>query len=173
MDVHFQRRAHSWGWATWNEKWSKKLFDKKSFNDEIISEDNRMIEFKISCGDDIVKMIHSSLKGEIDSWYVWWVYNHFINNSYAVYPILSKVKNIGFSQDSTHCQGIDVFKIDYDEKNKIDFNFKPIYEDQQLRKQFLNYFKTSYKLIFRIKLLTKKNGIRKVLNELKFRLLNY
>ncbi|EHQ02365.1 hypothetical protein [Gillisia limnaea] len=166
IDIHFQRRAHSWGWASWKSRWDINVFRNKNLK----LDNDKLREFRITCGDDIDNMLISSINGKIDSWYVWWVYDHFIKNKFTVYPIYSKIKNIGFSDESTHCQGISVFEIELDTFSKRNFNFTPLVQNPKLEKQFLNYYKMSYKLFYRLKLLNSLKGIKMVVKEIQFRI---
>lgn len=167
-DVHFQRRAHSWGWATWRDKWDKSLF----FNETqaaLLSDHLLLDLFKRQCGEDIVNMLFRSFNGEISSWYAWWALDHVARNRLAVYPFESKVEHIGFSLDSTNCKGIDVFKIKMDVGSEYHFDFcDPILIKSHVN-AFLRYYSFGYKLKYRLLLLFRKGGIKALLFEIKTR----
>jgi len=109
-DVYFHQRTFPWGWATWRNRWNNKNFDKLLIRNKIKEDKYILPRFRNACGDDIVNMLNSSLEGKNNSWYVRWVFNHFSNNTSAVFPVSSKVKNIGFNSDGTHCDEINVYR---------------------------------------------------------------
>src|SRR5690606_24434276 len=105
-DVYLHRRAYSWGWATWSNRWDKQIFDKERIRKEIEANPNILTEFRDTCGHDIDGMLLDSLNGKNDSWYVRWSLDHFKHNRLSVYPVYSKVYNIGFSDEGTHCKAV-------------------------------------------------------------------
>ena len=170
FDIYCHTRTYSWGWATWSNRWQKPIFDKKSISNIL---DNEMImRFNEKCGANISRMLKKSLNDENDSWYASWAFNHFINDSISIYPYLSKVKNIGYGNDATHCTTINVLKSKFDQNNFRDFKFdKTIKVNDDVSKKFLKYFTFKYKLFFRIKLIFQKEGIDLLINEFKIKFL--
>jgi GR25 family glycosyltransferase involved in LPS biosynthesis len=169
-DVYFQKRTFSWGWATWKEYWSSEIFDRKLISEHINENVNLLKLFNKYCGDDIAGMLLDSLNRKNNSWYVRWAFNHFVNNRYAVYPTKSLVNNIGFVEESTHCQGINTYVSNFENEEKRKIRFTKVILAQEEEKQFLSYFKKWYKLKFRLKLLKNKHGRRLLFNEIKNRI---
>lgn len=166
--IYFQTRPFPWGWATWRDKWNPELFNSDKINDELLSDNQILIRFKRKCGNDISRMLLKSLRGTNDSWYVKWTYNHFRNNKVSVYPKVSFVENIGYSEAGTHCNHINTYtcKMITNKKNEFDFiKFSKL--DNKLENRFLHYFTTNHKIIFRLKLLFNKLGRKIIYNELK------
>jgi hypothetical protein len=92
---------------------------------------------------------------------------HYLNNKVSVYPYYSKVKNIGYSKEGTHCKSVNVHQIKFDKSNKRDFVFlSNININDNLNKYFLNYFSKSYKIIYRIKLLKNFRGTKLLFEDL-------
>jgi len=170
-DIYFHSRTFSWGWATWSNRWHKEIFDKKLINEKINSNKNVLNDFKEACGHDMEKMLLDSLSNSNDSWYVRWAFNHFLNNNYAVFPKLSKINNIGFTENATHCTGINTYitEIDYEFNRSFYFiNFVKIKSD--VNKQISRNFKKSHKLLFRLKLIKTNTGRMQLYREIKSRL---
>ena len=143
-DVYFHHRAHSWSWATWSNRWDDGIFDKQRLKNELTKE--ALSSFKETCGADISEMLVNSINGVNDSWYVRWAYSHFKNNTYGVYPNYSKVENIGFTNEGTNCNGIDVSLIELDKFYKKKFKFIDIVTiDKNINREFLIYFTKFYK----------------------------
>ena len=168
-DVFFHTRTLSWGWATWSDRWNKEFFNSKKIRANLTQQ--VLLSFKKNCGDDISGMLLDSLSGKNDSWYVRWVFRHFIDGKIAVFPRLSKVRNNGYGDSATHCKTIDVLKIRYDNKFSREFNFpNDIRIDENIHKRILSYYSFSYKLMYRFLLLFKPNGIYMIFKDIKYKL---
>lgn len=166
-DVFFHQRTHSWGWATWGNRWDKNIFDPIYITDTIANKPNILKNFNRQCGDDISEMLLNSLSGKNNSWYVRWVFDHFITKRLTVYPFLSKVYNIGFSDAATHCNGVNVFDSIIDSEHQTTFFFLEIIENEVFQNEFLKYFSKFYKLKFRLNLLFTSSGRKTLGNEIK------
>jgi len=167
-NIYFHKRTFPWGWATWKNVWSQRLFDKDYIQNKITDNPKLLKKFNKICGNDMASMLQDSMSGVNSSWYVRWVFNHFSNNKYSVYPTLSKVVNIGFMYESTHCNGINTYISELDNKFNMSFTFVKLKElDKDMNKEFLRYFKKSYKLFFRIGLLKNLYGRKLLINEIK------
>ena len=68
-------------------------------------------------------MLLDSLNQKNDSWYVRWAFDHFINDRYAVYPTKSLVNNIGFNEESTHCQGVNTYVSNFEDIENRNINY--------------------------------------------------
>lgn len=99
-DIYLTLRGCSWGWATWRDRWSEIDWDVKDF-EELKKSQKRKKEFNIS-GNDMFKMLELQILGKINSWAIRWCYSQFKQNKYTIYPVKSKIKNIGFGEDATH-----------------------------------------------------------------------
>lgn len=99
-DVYLSKRPHSWGWATWEDRWSKSNWN--VLPDDPVFKNNTLKKAFNEGGEDLTRMLWSQVNGEIDSWYVRWAYSQFQNNCYSVFPVQSKVKNIGVDGSGTH-----------------------------------------------------------------------
>jgi deoxyadenosine/deoxycytidine kinase len=87
-----------------------------------------------------------------------------------LYPVRSKVENIGFTENATHCEGISAYKSVFDSSLEKHFNFQHITELKE-DERFLKYFSKKHKLLFRLKLLSSTEGRKQLLNELRTRVL--
>lgn len=166
-DIYFHNRTFPWGWGTWKDRWSKNLFDIGEIEKKIESNSSLLVEFKKECGNDMARMLKDSFSGVINSWYIRWAFNHFINRTCAVFPNTSKIINIGFDIEATHCKGINTYisNLDIGEKRIFDFSdFKKL--PKATNDQLLRYFKRSYKLLFRLKLFRTKVGRGQLWNEI-------
>jgi hypothetical protein len=119
-DVYFSYRLFSYGWATWEEKWKKNVWDTGKYA-EIIANKKLMKDFNRG-GDDLSLMLKAQVKGKIDSWSVLWAYTMLSNSGFAVNSKYSMIKNIGFDGSGTHSANIDFGDFEFG-KNDDKFHF--------------------------------------------------
>ncbi len=99
-DVYLVPRASSWGWGTWAHKWAKADWQVEHF--PVLKKNGaRRQEFNAG-GDDLWPMLAKQQQGVIDSWAIRWTYSQFQNNAYGLYPVHSKIKNIGTDGSGTN-----------------------------------------------------------------------
>jgi len=99
-DVYLSYRASSWGWATWRDRWNKADWDVQDYQ-EFKKDRSAQRQFNRG-GEDLTPMLHKQIKGIIDSWAIRWAYSHFRNDARCIFPIKSRVKNIGTDSSGTH-----------------------------------------------------------------------
>ena len=137
-DVYLSYRGCSWGWGTWKDRWSKHewyLSDYDNFSKDSLSVNNLK-----NGGDDLLKMLELQAIGKMDSWAIRSCYSQSKYKMYTVYPVKSKLQNIGFGKNSTHCTSTStkykteinkkkvVFTNDLEINDKIIYNFKKYYD---------------------------------------------
>ncbi len=96
FDGYFNPRGCSWGWATWADRWSAidwKMLDNGK---------EKFINQTRSLGSDFPSLIRKYRSKTIDSWAIPWCYYQYKKNLATLYPVESKVRNIGFDPDATH-----------------------------------------------------------------------
>ena len=114
-DIFLTPRAHSWGWATWVDRWDSVDWSMSTYAS---FEKNKSKKLKFSRGgDDLLPMLSAQMKGKIDSWAIRFVYAQYLAESYTIYPVKSMVRNDGFGEDASHCFGDDSeYLINLDDK---------------------------------------------------------
>jgi hypothetical protein len=95
-DVFFNNRACSTGWATWKDRWNE--VDWHRLKNASMKE---VLRTK-ALGTDFPSLIQKYRTKRIDSWAVPWCYHQFTQRSLTVYPVISKIQNVGFGGDATH-----------------------------------------------------------------------
>ena len=100
-DVFLFPRASSWGWGTWKGRWSLADWQLKDF-DKFMSNKDSQKRFNAG-GRDLTGMLVSQAQGKIDSWAIRWCYAQHVNNAYGLFPVKSRVQNIGFDGSGIHC----------------------------------------------------------------------
>lgn len=93
QDFYLAPRTSSWGWATWADRW--KLADWGSTFYLQMLVDPELRKRFISGGNDLYPMIVKQQRGLIDSWAVRWCLSQAVHEACSVYPVKSKLVNIG------------------------------------------------------------------------------
>ncbi|TDB61376.1 glycosyltransferase [Arundinibacter roseus] len=99
-DVFLAPRASSWGWGTWQNKWEKADWTVSDF--EQIKQDIAFQKRLIQGGEDLWPMLVKQQRGVIDSWAIRWIVTQARHLAYGVYPVRSKIKNIGTDGSGTN-----------------------------------------------------------------------
>lgn len=99
-NIYLTLRGCSWGWATWDNRWKDVDWEVRNFH-SLKKNKVKINQFNIS-GNDMFKMLELQMMKKINSWAIRWCYSQFEMNKYTVYPVKSKVKNIGFGKKATH-----------------------------------------------------------------------
>lgn len=113
-DAYFFPRHGSWGWATWKDRWEQTDWQVTDYA-EFMLDKKAQQEFSAG-GDDLVRMLRRQMSGEMDSWAIRWAYSQYKNKAYTLYPVWSKVDNIGFDQDATHTNIFNRYKTTLDQQ---------------------------------------------------------
>ncbi|ODS81039.1 MAG: sugar transferase [Cytophagaceae bacterium SCN 52-12] len=93
-------RASSWGWGTWADRWSAVDWGDAHYRQ--LLNDPRLKRQFLEGGSDLWPMLYKQQTGVIDSWAVRWCAAHAVQGAYGVYPVRSKVKNIGTDGSGTN-----------------------------------------------------------------------
>ncbi|MGG4491324.1 hypothetical protein [Metabacillus idriensis] len=135
QDWYSVTRSSSWGWATWEDRWSTIDWDINS----LLNNNKNKIPKLFREIKDSKMMIYNYLNGFINSWALRWTLNQFFQNKVSLSPKYSIVKNNGFSSNATHGS----MRSDYNENYRPEFT--PIsvdyVEDEKIKKRFANYTK--------------------------------
>lgn len=100
-DVYMSPRGCSWGWATWKDRFEKVDWEVSDFK-EFIATPERVKHFNEG-GPDMAEMLTRQVNGKINSWAIRWCYQESKENMFTVYPVKSRVRNIGCDDSGTHC----------------------------------------------------------------------
>jgi hypothetical protein len=149
MDSFCYGRAHSWGWATWQDRWNTVDWEVKEWED-MKNSTSLQKEFNLY-GSDLYGMLKGYMLGKNSSWYIRFTYNQQKQKKVCIYPAVSKVINNGFSLDATHCNTYNRIKVKFDKSDKITFNLtndttiNPI-----VKKNMYKYKSISYRIVSKI-----------------------
>jgi hypothetical protein len=99
-DLYMAPRASSWGWGTWADRWA--LADWGATYYKGMLEQPRWKEQFVRGGNDLWPMLYKQQRKIIDSWAVRWCATLARYEGYGVYPVRSKIKNIGTDGTGTN-----------------------------------------------------------------------
>ncbi len=99
-DVYLAPRASSWGWGTWKDCWQKADWQVQNF--EFLKKDAQQQENLNQGGNDLWPMLVKQQRGVIDSWAIRWTLAQAQHNAYGLYPVRSKIQNIGTDGSGTN-----------------------------------------------------------------------
>lgn len=150
--VYLSPRCSSWGWGTWKDRWEKVDWEMKGY--EVFKSDECAQNRFSRGGQDLLPMLDYQMRGYIDSWAIRWCYAHYKNNADCLYPVISKVKNIGLDRSGTHKTKMNI-RITLDKSDNTSFELpKDIRKNKEILRNFSAYFKKSPQTV--IKGLVKK-----------------
>lgn len=143
--VYLSYRASSWGWGTWKNRWEKVDWDVKDY--DVFRKNKQMQKTLNKGGRDMTDMLHLQMQGKIDSWAIRWCYSQSKLEMKTVYPVNSKVRNIGIDGTGTHSGVAPKFDVLFGEQ-ETDFHLKDLNVDKRIIKSFRNFYmsKTRYYL---------------------------
>ena len=153
-DIYLSYRACSCAWGTWRDRWEKvdwQVRDYEKFKKNYLAR----MAFNRG-GADLSKMLDYQMQGKIDSWAIRWCYSQFKHGMLTVYPVISRVKNIGFDGSGTHSGISTKWEVNiYCEKRPYRF------ENVKINSKITKEFKKIYKIK---KIEYAKAAIRKLIN---------
>lgn len=141
-DIYLSYRGCSWGWATWKDRWEKVDWDMLDYTS---FKNNKELRKKLNRGGlDMANMLDLQMRGEIDSWAIRWCYAQSKLDMLTVYPIISRIENIGLDGSGTHSGITSAFdaRLNSEENKKCKFDKPEI--DDKIIKSFRDKFGTAF-----------------------------
>jgi len=151
VDGYFLNRSWSWGWASWEDRWTEIDWDVKDY--PLFKKDSSQKEGFSKLGSDVYGMLRKQMDGEVDSWYIRSTYHQFKVKGLSLYPSISKIDNNGFDTIATHTSGLkNRYLTSFDNSNKMYFKFPEVIEiNRKLQLAFANKMGFRTRLINKIK----------------------
>lgn len=163
-DLYITKRGCSWGWATWQNRWTTINWDKEYYTQALNNRRTRRLFNKT--GYDMSYMLELQAEGKIDSWAIRWCYNQFVQNKYTIYPIRSFVKNIGTDNSGTHSGNTKHYDVDI----SLNYNFKineDVIENKEINGKFRRFYSPILKIL--VSRYARKIGIYKIIRTIIYR----
>jgi len=154
-EIYLSYRGCSWGWATWKDRWEKIDWDVSDYYE---FKTNKALRKKFNCGGrDMSDMLDSQMQRKIDSWAIRWCYSQSKQEMLTVYPVVSRIKNIGFDGTGTHSGWIiSNYDVTLNNSNRK-YKFDNPSLDSRILKAFKDKFMSqSHYIEFKIKSIIKR-----------------
>jgi len=138
-DAYFGYRCMSWGWGSWADRWGSVDWDIRDYRSFLADAESRC-HFNRG-GEDLTEMLKVQMAGKIDSWAIRWCYAHYSHNAFCLYPVISKVLNIGHDASGTHGRKSSRFFVNLDTDDQRDqFRFPETYAvDESIQQAFFAF----------------------------------
>lgn len=128
-DAYYCGRISSWGWGTWKDRWEKYAQDYEVIRRLKRSEaGSRQLAL---WGCDLPGMLGGRVKGENDSWAVFWALNVIENQGLCINPYISLINNIGCDGSGIHCGVSEKFEVLLDESEGREYRLPTDYVEIQ------------------------------------------
>lgn len=101
-ETFFLRAPHSWGWATWKDRWEIFNSNGHYLLNELMSR-NKTRNLNVNGPHDYIRMLKDQIAGKNDSWFIRWYSWSLLNDRVSLYPARSLVSNIGIDGSGVHC----------------------------------------------------------------------
>lgn len=136
-DVYMSPRGCSWGWATWKDRFDRVDWEVSDF-DEFIKSSDRIKHFNEG-GPDMTDMLRRQVDKKINSWAIRWCYQESKENMYTVYPVRSRIRNIGCDNSGTNCVASGLY-----DTSLIDGDFSCRFENLTPDRRIMKEFRSMY-----------------------------
>lgn len=103
-------------------------------------------------------MLDAQMEGKIDSWAIRWCYTQSKKNMFTVYPVKSRVRNIGLDGSGTHSGITSHYNVEIDQSLR-----KCIFNNPDLNQEILRNFQNHYGSRLNYYLTKPKSYIKKLL----------
>ena len=110
-DIYMCPRASSWGWATWEDRWSSIDWEVADY-EEFMKDKAAQKEFNLG-GEDLTGMLADWHEGRNNSWAIRFCYAQSRQKKLTVYPACSRVTNNGCDNSGTHSGQTNRYRTDF------------------------------------------------------------
>ncbi|WP_282938859.1 glycosyltransferase [Paenibacillus sp. RC67] len=155
-EIYLSYRGCSWGWATWQDRWKQVDWDVADYNQ---FRSSKVLRERLNRGGrDMANMLDVQMQGKIDSWAIRWCYTQSKLNMLTVYPVVSRIKNIGLDGTGTHSGVTSKYDAILNESTE-----RCKFYDAKLDPRIVKSFKDKYGTSFDYFIIGVKRNIKKIL----------
>jgi len=150
-DIYFSYRFCSYGWGTWKKTW--KFFKGDNNLQNKIKESRNFRKGVFLAGKDLIPMLEKRIKGENDSWAVFWSLNIVENKGFCINPVHSRIMNIGFDDSGIHSKFTNKFDVNLYKGDSENLIFPDeIIVHNKIVKRYRSFYVPSVKKEFKLKM---------------------
>jgi len=108
-DAFLLQRFNTWGWATWRDRWADYQPDLR----QVLARFEALRMRVEDVTGDLARLCQRDdyLRGHRNVWSIPWILEHFLTGTYAVFPTVSVIENIGFDGTGENCTTSDAFRL--------------------------------------------------------------
>lgn len=128
-DTFLLPRPASWGWGTWNDRWSEVDWEVTDFQN-FKRQKKLQHRFNAKGGNDMTPMLIKQQMGLNNSWAIRWTYHHFKHNLNSVFFKNSLVNNIGNDGSGTHSPKTSKYMVEFHKTEKLVISENPVYKEE-------------------------------------------
>jgi hypothetical protein len=160
FDAFFFPRNNSHGWATWKDRWIQVDWDVPDYK-AFIQDRKRRAEFNVG-GSDLSNMLKRQMEGKMNSWSIRFCYQQYKAKTYTVYPVVSKIQNVGFGKEATHTNNYNRFATTLDAGDQTEFALPAAVDwDVKYVRNFQRFYSITARGIGKIKTYLNRLGLLK------------
>lgn len=119
-DIYFCGRISSWGWGTWKNRWD--IYERDYTILKKIYQNSDVLSELAIWGADLERTLLSNLKGQCNSWAVFWALIVIYQRGVCINPYQSLIRNIGHDGSGVNCIRTNKFVVQTDERRGVSFN---------------------------------------------------
>lgn len=143
-EYHLCRRAQSWGWATWEDRWNTVDWHIAEIR-ELFGKKQERCKFE-ELGSDVLASLDEYRQGKRDVWLIAYIYAMYRNQQYCICPRRSLVKNNGFGPDASNCRNYNRYHVDYNDEILYPIRPSEIIYNKSVERIFLRYWTMRYRI---------------------------
>lgn len=118
-DTYFLRNMGGWGWATWQDAWTKFNADLNFLHSELPKRKD-FSKYDFDGASAHFDMLKKTRMGElVDVWDIQWYSSIFLNEGLCLLPKYSVTKNIGMDGSGDHCAVSPEYDVNLAEEIKV------------------------------------------------------
>lgn len=149
-DYYLTRRAHSWSWGTWKDRWETIDWEVKDYDVLAVSKEKQKAFNEY--GSDLFGMLKGWKTGANNSWFVRFCYSMHKQGRFTIAPICSLVRNDGFGAEATNCKSYNRYVVDFQNIYKEEWRLpKHIEWNKKLDKESVRYWSIPYRIYGKIR----------------------
>lgn len=138
-DIYFSYRSSSWGWGTWKRAWEHYSNDLGIL--KTIESSNSIKRNVDRAGLDLYPMLKKQVSGKSDSWAVFWSISIIFKGGLCIFPVKSRIMNIGHDDSGTHCSPDKKYNVQINEQNTGTISFPEIFvPDRRIIKACYDFY---------------------------------
>lgn len=111
-DIYGCGRISSWGWGTWKDRWVQYSADNNILSR--LKNDGDKSRRLAAWGSDLEQTVIGNIKGQADSWAVYWALRVIENGGICINPHKSLIRNMGMDGTGVHCGRTDRYDVEMD-----------------------------------------------------------